>query len=100
MSADGVDLRLERIFHFSSSACDFLSKNAFDFGKVFSDGVTYLSREEEDEIREEYSSRVDKNAKIPDVIIPASEPTTLEFYRKARQTISAWAKNPKVCHPV
>lgn len=37
---------------FNSSACDFLSKNRFDFGKVFTAGVPYLSRDEEAEILE------------------------------------------------
>lgn len=96
LSADGVELNLERTFQFSSSACDFLSRNSFDFGKVFREGIPYLSREEEDSIREEYNNRNDKTAKIPDVVIPANEPTTLDFYRSARQAISEWVKDPKV----
>jgi poly(A)-specific ribonuclease len=98
LSADGVDLRLERVFSFSSSACDFLSKNNFEFGKVFTHGVPYLSREEEGERRDEYNQRADKNAKIPDIIIAADDSATLEFYRGARRSISTWAKNPKVCY--
>jgi poly(A)-specific ribonuclease len=94
--ADGVDLRLERVFSFSSSACDFLSKNNFEFGNVFSHGVPYLSREEEEECRAEFNQRADKNSKIPDIIIAADDSATLEFYRGARRTISAWTKNPNV----
>jgi poly(A)-specific ribonuclease len=97
LSAGGVDLKLERAFAFSSSACDFLKKNGFDFGKVFANGITYLSQEEEHDLREEFNKRADKNAKIPDVVIPADETATLEFYRSSRKTIAAWTKNPKVC---
>jgi poly(A)-specific ribonuclease len=97
ISAEGVDLRLERVFSFSSSACDFLSKNKFEFGKVFSQGVPYLSRQEEDECRDEFNQRADKNSKIPDIIIAADDSGTLEFYRDARRTISSWAKLVKVC---
>jgi len=95
LSAEGVDLRLERVFSFSSSACDFLSKNGFEFGKVFSQGIPYLSREEEDESRAEYRQRADKNAKIPDIIIATNDSATLEFYRGARRNISTWFKSIK-----
>jgi poly(A)-specific ribonuclease len=96
LSADGVELKLERTFQFSSSACDFLAKNSFDFGKVFREGIPYLSRKEEDVMREEFNSRINKQASIPDVIIPTNEPTTLDFYDTSRQTISEWTKDPKV----
>jgi poly(A)-specific ribonuclease len=96
LSASGVDLKLDRNFTFSSSACDFLNKNGFKFDKIFTSGVPYLSRVEEDEVREEYSQRADKQAKIPDITISPNETATLEFYRDARKTISTWAKNPKV----
>ena len=68
LHADGVDFKnfkMDRRFEFSSSACDFLHKNNFDFGKVFNSGVPYLSREEEAELRKRESQRADENAKIP-----------------------------------
>ncbi|KAF4624877.1 hypothetical protein G7Y89_g13293 [Cudoniella acicularis] len=95
LSADGVDIKLERTFSFSSSACDFLQKNRFDFGQVFKSGVPYLSKREEDETREEYMNRADRNSKIPDVVVSASDPVALEFYRNARKTINAWVNDPK-----
>lgn len=97
LSADGIDLRLDRQFTFSTSACDFLSKNGFDFGKVFKEGIPYLSRDEEDERREEYVQRAVKNAAIPDLVIPLEDATTINFIRNARKTIAAWAKDNKVC---
>ena len=95
--AGGVDIKLERTFSFSSSACDFLKGNGFDFGKIFSVGVPYLSQEEEYDIREEFRLRADKNTKIPDVVVPLDDPSTLEFYREARAKIATWAKKSKVC---
>ncbi|KAE9367339.1 CAF1-domain-containing protein [Stipitochalara longipes BDJ] len=94
-SADGVDLRLERVFSFSSSACDFLAKNKFDFGKIFTHGVPYLSRDEENGCREEYNGRADRNANMKDIIINPSNQSVLDFVRGVRRTISTWLKAPK-----
>lgn len=97
LSAGGVDIKLERTFSFSSSACEFLKGNGFDFGKIFATGVPYLSQHEEYDLREEFRLRVDKNTKIPDVVVPLDEPATLEFFRNARKTIADWVKDPEVC---
>jgi len=99
-SADGIDLKLvklERIFSFSSSACDFLAKNKFDFGKIFTHGVPYLSRDEENAVREEYSGRADRNAQTEKLRCSPSDVTTLEFVRGVRRTISTWVKTSEVC---
>jgi len=95
-SADGVDLRLERTFSFSSSACDFLIKNKFDFGKVFTQGVPYLSRYEECVLRDEFNTRAERNAKLDDIIIDLHDKSTMEFSRNVRNTIRAWLAAPKV----
>ncbi|KAH8769735.1 ribonuclease H-like domain-containing protein [Hyaloscypha finlandica] len=94
-SAEGVDLRLDRIFSFSSSACDFLTKNNFSFGKVFSDGVPYMSRDEEYECREEFNQRADKKAKMENITIASNDSATLDFYRGVRRTITMWHKTRK-----
>ncbi|KAH7419618.1 ribonuclease H-like domain-containing protein [Cadophora sp. MPI-SDFR-AT-0126] len=95
LSAEGVDLRLDRTFTFSTSACDFLTKNGFDFGKVFREGVPYLSRDEEDERRAEYLQRPKKNASIPDIVVGPEDLSTIEFSRLARKTIKDWVNDPK-----
>ncbi|CZT07489.1 hypothetical protein WAI453_013645 [Rhynchosporium graminicola] len=95
LSAEGVDLRLDRNFTFSTSACDFLKKNGFDFGKVFREGVPYLSRDEEDERREENSQRAKKNASIPDILVRPEDLSTIQFNRDARKTIKDWFEDPK-----
>ncbi|KAG4430903.1 hypothetical protein IFR05_013615 [Cadophora sp. M221] len=94
LSAEGVDLRLDRTFTFSTSACDFLNKNGFDFGKVFKEGVPYLSRDEEEERRAEHSQRANKNASIPDIVVGPDDLSTLEFSRLARKTIKDWFSDP------
>ncbi|KAL3424991.1 caf1 family ribonuclease [Phlyctema vagabunda] len=85
----GDRLNIDRKFGFSSSACDFLLKNHFDFGQVFNSGVPYLSREEEKYAREQYQIINGLN-KRDDIVISLSEPQTLDFYRNARKTITAW----------
>ncbi|KAK0128249.1 hypothetical protein ONS95_000226 [Cadophora gregata] len=95
LSAEGIDLRLERTFTFSTSACDFLNRNGFDFGKVFREGVPYLSRDEEDERRAEHSQRAQKNASIPDIVVGPEDLSTIEFSRLARKTITDWLNDPK-----
>jgi poly(A)-specific ribonuclease len=96
LPAEGVDLKLERQFTFSSSASDFLKKSGFDFSKVFTDGVPYLSRHEEYERQEEYSARADKKSKIPDMPINPDDVQTVEFMRYARKTVKEWVKESKL----
>jgi hypothetical protein len=87
---------LERNFTFSTSACDFLRKNHFDFGRMFMDGIPYLSQKEQREIEEEQHQRENRAANIPEISVPPSDTANLEFVRKARQDIKAWFTNPKV----
>lgn len=93
-----MDLKLERNFTFSSSACDFLRKNNFDFGRIFTDGVPYLSRREKRDVELDYSLRESRNANIPDISVSANDTTNLEFVRNARKTIAYWISHPKVRH--
>ncbi|KUJ19557.1 CAF1-domain-containing protein [Mollisia scopiformis] len=100
LQADGTGmghsaLRLNRNFTFSSSASEFLAKNGFDFGKVFTAGVPYLSRDEEIELLEEYKQREGRKANIPDLVIGASDYMNLEFVRSARKTVTVWFENPE-----
>ncbi|EDN98813.1 hypothetical protein SS1G_13672 [Sclerotinia sclerotiorum 1980 UF-70] len=89
---------LDRNFCFSSSASNFLQSNGFDIGAVFTKGVPYLSEQEEAEARERYDQRIERNASIPSIIFDPSDVGTLEFYRRARSTITEWieAKEPKM----
>ena len=89
-------LNLDRQFAFSSSACTFLKEHKFDFGQVFSTGVPYLSREEEQEVREQLAKREAQNAAKSDIIMSPTDREALEFYRGARKKILAWTNDPKV----
>ena len=86
----------ERKIVFSSSACDFLQNAGFNIGKVFTDGIYYLSHTEEVDTRENFKRRNDQQIKRPDVVIQPTDTVALEFYRKARKTISTWVNDPKV----
>jgi poly(A)-specific ribonuclease len=90
------DLRLERMFAFSSSASGFLYSKKFDFGKVFTHGIPYLSRDEEAGCREEYNQRADIYAKMPNIKIRRDDHKTKAFYRRARGTIHDWLMSPTV----
>jgi poly(A)-specific ribonuclease len=90
----------ERKIVFSSSAADFLQGEGFSIGKVFSEGVFYLSHAEEEETRERFRQRSEREKKKSDVVIPPSDTRALEFYRNARKTIAAWVNSTKVqYHP-
>jgi len=89
----GDRLEIDRRFTFSSSACDFLQRNSFDFGKVFSSGIPYLSQEEEARARTQFNHRAEQTLKIPDVVIPLNDPEALDFYRLSRKKISDWAND-------
>ncbi len=102
LSADAADekkvgdLKLERVFSFSGISSGFLHSKQFDFGKVFTHGIPYLSRDEEAACREEFKQWADNSAKLPYVPIPLDEPKTLAFYNRARQTIHDWRRHPTV----
>lgn len=96
LTGSGIDLRLERNFSFSASACDFLSMNGFDFGRLFTKGVPYLSRSEEEDLRHEYTMHTSNSKKYEDIVLSTEDHTTMEFYRQARMTVDTWVKNKKV----
>jgi poly(A)-specific ribonuclease len=93
----GDRLDINRDITFSSSAIQFLQKNSFDVGAVFTRGVPYLSREEEESARQKFAKRQENSASIPDIVISESDESALEFFRNARTTISKWANAKKVC---
>ncbi|KAH8595038.1 ribonuclease H-like domain-containing protein [Bisporella sp. PMI_857] len=83
---------MDRQMKFSGEACKFLALERFDFGKVFSCGVTYLSRVEEAGLRQ--SKAPGRNEKRRDIEFALRDPGYV-FYEKLRDTITAWAKDAK-----
>lgn len=86
----------ERNIVFQSSAADFLKGQGFDFGKVFSSGVYYLSHAEEEETRRRFRQRIDQQASNARPVIQPGDTNALEFCRHARKTISDWVNAEKV----
>ncbi|CAG8971782.1 hypothetical protein HYALB_00001891 [Hymenoscyphus albidus] len=91
----GADIKFERDICFNTSSCEFLLRNHFDIGKMFTHGVSYLGRNEEDICREQFKKRNDRQATIPDMMIHPSDVENLTFYREARRTITAWLEDKK-----
>jgi poly(A)-specific ribonuclease len=87
--ADGDKLGIDRVFSFSSSACNFLQSNGFDFAGSFSSAVQYLSREDEHQAYENFKRRHVNKDEIPDLQIKDED---LEFYHATRQVVNNWLK--------
>jgi len=94
---DGEKLEIKRDITFQSGAVQFLIKNSFDIGAVFTKGVPYLSIEEESIARINYSKKQEMSTNIPDVVISPDDDEAVAFYTKARKTIYDFANQKKVC---
>jgi poly(A)-specific ribonuclease len=92
---DKLDVR--RDITLQSSAIQFLIKNSFDIGAVFTKGVPYLSREEEIFARLSYSKKQEFSSNIPDIVIAPDDEEAVAFYTKARKTIFDFTNQKKVC---
>jgi poly(A)-specific ribonuclease len=94
---DGDRLKINRDITFSTKNVQFLMDHSFNMGAIFTKGVPYLSREEEATARQTFMKSQDKSIQIPDLIIPQNDIEALNFYHMARETISAFSKQEKVC---
>lgn len=81
---------------FSSSAIAFLQAESFKVGKVFTEGIYYLSIADEAEARERFKHDEERNKGREDANIKASDHKVLEFIRYARKIISEWVHADKV----
>ncbi|KAF2434576.1 CAF1-domain-containing protein [Tothia fuscella] len=88
------DLNIERIFSFQSGACDFLLNNGFDFHEPFQQGVPYLSRDEEEQAKQNFRDRNDKS-KFTDIVIGKDDTEALDFIKKIRKEINEWLNTGK-----
>ena len=88
----------ERKIVFSSSATDFLQNQAgFDIGKVFREGVYYLSHADEEETRQRFRDRMERDLHPhQDAVLPTGDKDILDFQRYVRKTISEWVNAEKV----
>lgn len=90
----GKELDLERIFSFQSGAVDFLLKNNFDLSQPFTRGVSYLSRVEAMEAKQNAKERGNKN-RFDDIKIAEDDVQTTQFLEKVRREIREWKKDGK-----
>lgn len=80
----------------SSAAIAFLQGQQFEMGKVFSEGVYYLSIADEAETRERFRLDNERMKGRDDSKIKAGDHKALEFVRYVRKTISEWVDSKKV----
>lgn len=83
---------------FSSSAIAFLQAESFQVGKVFTEGVYYLSVADEAETRERFKLDENRNKGRDNNNIKAGDHKVLEFIRYARKIIFEWVNAEKVSH--
>ena len=93
---DKLEFSLDRTFAFSSDACDFLKTHHFDFGKMFSDGIHYLSAQEQVEAVHEWEDRANAREQIADIVISANDAPAQKFYRNCRNKIQTWVTDESV----
>ncbi len=85
----GGRLGIERDFTYQSGAVEFLLGIGFRMDAPFTEGVPYLSRDEEARARSNAIARQDKN-RFEDIFIQDNDLESLQFIRRARQEIFEW----------
>ncbi|KAK4691111.1 poly(A)-specific ribonuclease, partial [Lecanoromycetidae sp. Uapishka_2] len=85
----GGRLDVERDFTYQSGAVEFLLSVGFRMDAPFTQGVPYLSRDEEARARSNSIAKQDKN-RYKDIFIPEDDLESLQFIRRVRQEISEW----------
>lgn len=91
-----TEFSLDRLISFSSETCEFLREHNLDLGKVFSDGVHYLSVEEERNLTQAWEDKSNERETISDIIIKSNDAPALEFYRDAKKRIKDWIEDESV----
>jgi poly(A)-specific ribonuclease len=72
------------------SAVEFLIRNGFRMDAPFLDGVSYLSRHEEAEAKQQALKRHDRSRSIADIDIKEEDLESIEFLEQARGQIKEW----------
>lgn len=89
-------LNIDRTFSFQSSSVDFLMTHGFSMEGPFSNGLPYLSREEEEVAVKGEKARLDRTS-IADIHLRADEVEALELVRSTRRKVKRWLKLPASC---
>ncbi|KZF21529.1 CAF1-domain-containing protein [Xylona heveae TC161] len=90
-------LEVERIFSYQSGAVEFLMSHGFRMEAPFTQGVPYLSRNEEGLARKLALERQERAANIADIKIKTDDLDSNQFMDRVRNEIEAWrtSKSPK-----
>ncbi|PWY69144.1 CAF1 family ribonuclease [Aspergillus heteromorphus CBS 117.55] len=83
-------LDLERNVSFQSSAMQFLLENHFSMDTLYTSGVVYLSRDEEEQILENAAARRDRSAVHTSLDVEETETESIAFLAEVRRLVDDW----------
>ncbi|KIW19402.1 hypothetical protein PV08_03697 [Exophiala spinifera] len=81
-----------RVWSYNSGAISFLLRHGFNMERPFSQGVHYLSRQEECEVREKLISDEKAKANMPNMVLKEEDSVLVDHIR---QSINQWQSLPK-----
>ncbi|KAJ9605752.1 hypothetical protein H2200_009601 [Cladophialophora chaetospira] len=81
-----------RNWSYNSGAASFLIRNGFNMDKPFTQGVHYLSRQEEDQVRRKLIDEEQLRSKIPDMQLHDDDSFLVEHIKKS---VKDWQSLPK-----
>lgn len=81
-----------RVWSYNSGAVSFLIRNGFNIDRPILRGVHYLSRQEEEQVRQKLIEDDQARSKIPDMVLKEDDSVLVEHIR---QSISDWQATPK-----
>ncbi|KAI9803248.1 MAG: hypothetical protein M1825_002039 [Sarcosagium campestre] len=85
-------LDLDRVFSFQSGAISFLMGHGFQLDAPFKSGVPYLSRQEENTIRQAAADREKVRVGHADITLPEDDHEAILFVESVRNKIKEWEK--------
>ncbi|KAL6241553.1 hypothetical protein RBB50_011576 [Rhinocladiella similis] len=81
-----------RVWSYNSGAISFLLRHGFNMERPFSQGVQYLSRQEEQEVRQKLIADEKSKSNIPNMVLKDEDSVLVEHIR---HSISQWQSLPK-----
>ncbi|KAL2447511.1 hypothetical protein ABEF95_015943 [Exophiala dermatitidis] len=81
-----------RVWSYNSGAVSFLIRNGFNIDRPILQGVQYLSRQEEEQVRKKLLEDDQARANIPDMVLKEDDSPLVEHIR---QSIKDWQATPK-----
>ncbi|KAK2753240.1 hypothetical protein FQN54_007931 [Arachnomyces sp. PD_36] len=83
-------LGLERKWMYQSGAVDFLMSNGFRMEAPYTDGLPYLSRQEEAQVKIDLIERNNFSSIISDIDVKDTDAESLDFLQAVRRDIDEW----------